>query len=115
MDSWGWAVEPVAGGVGQQVFGRSFDVGPVVTDWQQQQEDEMPGAYLARCLTLCADFGLVSGRKQLGKRMKHDPSVPVQRMWQVQMVPGVVAVEQLTNVLGQVFTDVEVVHQRRRG
>ena len=140
MDSWGWAVEPVAGGVGQQVFGkrrladkdiptllassgrsaffepsRSFDMGPVVTEWQQQQDDETPGAYLARCLTLPADFGLVSGRKQLGKRMKHDPSVPVQRMWQVQMVPGMVTVEQLTNVLGQVFTDVEVVHQRRRG
>ena len=140
MDSWGWAVEPVPGGVGQQVFGkcrmadkdiqtllatsgrtaffepsRGFEMGPVTTEWQQQREDETPGAYLARCLTLAADYGLVSGRKQLGKRMKHDPSIPMQRLWLVQMVPGVVTVEQLSEVLAQSFTDVEMVHQRRRG
>ena len=47
--------------------------------------------------------------------MKHDPSVPMQRLWQVQMVPGVVTIEQLTGVLSQSFMEVEMVHQRRRG
>ena len=133
-------MEPVPGGVGQQVFGkcrmadkdiqtllatsgrtaffepsRGFEMGPVTTEWQQQRDDETPGAHLARCLTLTADYGLVSGRKQLGKRMKHDPSISMQRLWLVQMVPGVVTVEQLSEVLAQSFTDVEMVHQRRRG
>ena len=115
MDSWGWAVEPDSGKTGQQVFGkcrspdkdipvllatssrpaffepsRGSTMGPVVTEWQPQLEGEAQNAYLARCLTLTADFVLVSGRRQLGKRMRHDPNIPVQRIWLVQMVPNTV-------------------------
>ena len=57
----------------------------------------------------------MAGRKQLGKRAPHDPKVPLQRLWLVQMVPNAVTVEQLTTVLGHAFTDVEMVFQRRRG
>ncbi|CAE7206863.1 unnamed protein product [Symbiodinium sp. CCMP2592] len=140
MDTWGWAVEPGPGGDGQQVFGkcrladgdvagllatsgsgaffdpsRGFHMGPVVTEWQQQQDRESNAAYLARCLTLPADYGLVVGRKQLGKRMKHDAGVPVQRLWLAEGVPSVVTADQLSTVLGTFFEEVEMIHQRRRG
>ncbi|CAE7715253.1 unnamed protein product [Symbiodinium sp. CCMP2592] len=140
MDTWGWVVEAGPGGDGQQVFGkcrladgdvatllatsgsgaffdpsRSFNMGTVVTEWQQQQDREGNAAYLARCLTLPADYGLVVGRKQLGKRVKHDPSVPVQRLWLAEGVPSVVTADQLSTVLGTVFEGVEMIHQRRRG
>ena len=103
---------------GAQAFfepARSVQLGPVTTEWVPQQESETPAAYLARCLTLAAPLGLVAGRKQLGKRAPHDPKVPLQRLWLVQMVPNAVTVEQLTTVLGHAFTDVEMVFQRRRG
>ena len=141
MDSWGWSVEPSPGGTGQQqVFGkiripekdvstlmatsgrqaffepaRSVPLGPVSTEWVPQQEGEASAAYLARCLTLEAPLGLVAGKRQLGKRAPHDPKVPMQRLWLVQMVPNEVTVEQLMGVLGCAFTDVEMVFQRRRG
>ncbi|CAE6928965.1 HSP90 [Symbiodinium sp. CCMP2592] len=139
MDTWGWVVEAGPGGDGQQIFGkcrpadgdvatllatsgqaaffdpsRSFNMGPVVTQWQPQQDRESNAAYLARCLTLQSDFGLVVGRKQLGKRVKHDPSVPVKRLWLAEAVPNVVTVDQLSTVLGAAFEEVEMVHQRRR-
>ena len=74
---------------GQQAFfepSRGYNMGPVVTEWQQQLDNESHAAYLARCLTLPADYGLVVGGKQLGKRVKHDPSTPVQRLWRVESV-----------------------------
>eukprot|EP00439_Symbiodinium_sp_Y106_P035059 s1179_g4.t1 len=141
MDSWGWAVEQTPGGAGQQqIFGklrlpekdvsallatsgapafyepaRSVQLGPVTTEWVPLQEGETPAAYLARCLTVAAPLGLVAGRRQLGRRGPHDPKVPMQRLWLVQMVPNAVTVEQLTAVLSHAFTDVEMVFQRRRG
>ena len=141
MDSWGWAVEQTPGVAGQQqIFGklrlpekdvsallatsgapafyepaRSVQLGPVTTEWVPLQEGETPAAYLARCLTVAAPLGLVAGRRQLGRRGPHDPQVPMQRLWLVQMVPNAVTVEQLTAVLGHAFTDVEMVFQRRRG
>ena len=51
----------------------------------------------------------------VGKRIKHDPSVPVQRLWLAEGVPGIVTVDQLSTVLEQAFDEVEMVHQRRRG
>ena len=140
LDTWGWGLEQAPGTNTQQVFGkrrladrdiptllatsgqlaffepsRGYPMEPVTTEWVQQLDSESPAAYLKRCLAVTADFGLVHGRKQLGKRTKRDPSAPVQRLWLVQMVPKAVMAEQLAQVLGQTFDDVQMVFQERRG
>ena len=141
LDSWGWLLEGVAGGPTQQVFGKcrlaakdvqtllaasgqggvffepckSYDMPAVTTEWCPQGDQETPGAYLKRCLAVAADFGLTAGRRQIGKRMRCGPGTPIQRVWLVQVVPGAVTVEQITEVLSGYFTDVEMILQRRRG
>ena len=67
-------------------------------------------------MTVPADFGLVAGSRQLGKRLKRAEGQAVQRHWLIDGVPREVTTDQLVTVLqGAGFDEIEMLVQRRRG
>ena len=142
LDSWGWMVEDVPKTSLQRIYGctrmldcdvatlmalsgkggvfidasRSFNLGPVQTEWHDQLDSETPGDYLNRLLTVPCELGLVAGFKQLGKRLRRDPAQPVLRHWMVDGIPREVGVDQLGEVLKEAgFDELDMTIQRRRG
>ena len=142
LDSWGWMVEDVPRTSLQRIYGctrvldcdvatlmalggkggvfidasRSYNLGPVRTEWHDQLDSETPGDYLNRLLTVPCELGLVAGFKQLGKRLRRDPAQPVLRHWMVDGIPREVGVDQLGEVLKEAgFDELEMTIQRRRG
>ena len=142
LDSWSWQVEAVARTEQQKIFGcariqegdvhtllalsgkggiffdasRSFTLTPCFTEWHDQLEHETPVEYLRRMMTVPADFGLVAGSRQLGKRLKRAEGQAVQRHWLIDGVPREVTTDQLVTVLqGAGFDEIEMLVQRRRG
>ena len=71
-------------------------------------------AYLARVSTAGADYGLVAGRTQLGKRNKRAADEFLSRVWLLPDVPSSFSPDQVQELLQQNFEDVELIRQRRR-
>ena len=141
LDSWGWQVEDAPKSPHKKIFGcarvqegdvhsllalsgkggvffdvsRSYAMPACYTEWHDQAESESSVEYLRRMLTLPADFGLVAGSRQLGKRLKRAEGQAIQRHWLIDGVPREVTADQLRTILQEAgFDNVEMLVQRRR-
>eukprot|EP00439_Symbiodinium_sp_Y106_P011155 s11925_g1.t1 len=139
-DSWGWQCEALKEGPWHKIHGcikvpessaisilslsgqsgiflnpsRSMSTPRWRVDWADQLADESGAAYLARVSTAGADYGLVAGRTQLGKRNKRAADEFLSRVWLLPDVPSSFSPDQVQELLQQNFEDVELIRQRRR-
>ena len=135
MDSWGW-LEETAHKQSRQLFAKArlatkeltsllaasgcngvFLNPPRQVQWLARGPEEPDAAYLERGLRMAAPLGLVithGGR--IGTRSTRDPNMAVARIWHFRNVPGHWAqtTSRLT-VLNQAFTEVVLIHHRRKG
>ena len=80
----------------------------------EQSDQEPASAYLKRCTAIGPEYGLVSGHRQLGLRVRRDPNSPVSRIWLLEGTPRDWTTDQVTHALASTFDSVQLMRQRRR-